>query len=147
MPRARGPNYEQNTSYPSTAPKNKTAALPSNNALSDAKQRKIELECRQLEIKNAILLEEYVTLDEISRVTGEIFNIIRQRLIALPSKITPQIAPELDPNVIEMTLRDEINDMLSELSAFDTYKSTADAKVKTTKSTAKVIKKTPKQPK
>jgi hypothetical protein len=114
--RPRGQNYDLNHSHPSTT------TGDTGNDLQEARLLKIQAETRSLDLKNAILLREYIPIGEVTNVVATEYTRVRQKLLALESKLPHVLAPLNNPIDIKQIIKQEVDEILSELSSDEKYK-------------------------
>ena len=116
--RPRSDNFDMNHSHPSTAiDTDDDAVEPSQgNMLQTARLLKIQAETRSLDLKNAILIREYIPIAEVTAAVATEYTRVRQKLLSLESKLPHVLAPINDPTAIKEIIRQEITEILEELS-------------------------------
>ena len=80
--------------------------------LAAVQRQKIEIEIDEKQ-------EKLVPADEVGKYWDKLVNNCRSKLLALPTRLAPQLVGIKDPNVIESNLRDVIYEALTELSNSD----------------------------
>ena len=69
------------------------------------------------EMKNDIARGDQITVAEFHLMVTSAFARVRAKLLALPSKMAPLVAPAMEPAKAQGILRDVIHDALNELAA------------------------------
>ena len=85
--------------------------------LADAQARLTAAKARIAEIQRDRLEGELVAIGDVAAAVSTEYSVVRQRLLAIPSRIAPVAAAESDPRKIHDAVEREIASALSELSA------------------------------
>lgn len=95
------------------------------NASADAdsigrhRSRKLKEEADQLEMKSAQMRGELLPRDEVHVAVTGTLALVRSRMLAIPSKRAPMLAPEMTPAEAQAILKSAIHEVLAELAAID----------------------------
>lgn len=81
------------------------------------KTRKMKSDAEQAELDLAERLGQVVLIKDVERELENEFAKVKSRLMAIPVKLAPMLAPEDDPNVCQEILQQQVMEALSELSA------------------------------
>ncbi len=87
-----------------------------NSELIAAKTRDTTAAAKLKEMKLAILKKEYVKVEDVNRRWTEQAARIKSKLLALPARLTPQMAAMSDRKEINSVLADAVNEALNELA-------------------------------
>ena len=90
-------------------------AAPKPADLEDAKARKLTAEAELAEIELAKARAEVVVIAEVAKLVGEDYAAVRAKLLAIPSKLAPQMAIEPTEAGCRALLQRAINEALDEL--------------------------------
>lgn len=122
MARPKSKNFIENSTYPSKANRLSVSTseeeeqLDSNNPLYLEKLRKITAEADQIELKNAILLKDYLPTEEVVAAVSQDYMRVRTKLLSLRPKILKSLLAMTDINEATDFFDNEIAEILSELS-------------------------------
>jgi hypothetical protein len=125
MGKPRSKNFIENSAYPSkshrlTSPTNEDDSeidsLGSNDPLYLEKLRKIKAEADQIELKNAIMLKDYLPTSEVQAAVIQDYMRVRTKLLSLRPKMLKSLLSMTDINEATNYFDTEIAEILSELS-------------------------------
>jgi hypothetical protein len=125
MARPRSKNFIENSSYPSKSNRLTTQTveddpeidnLGSNDPLYLEKLRKITAEANQIELKNSIMLKDYLPTGEVKAAVSQDYMRVRTKLLSLRPKILKSLLAMTDINEATDYFDNEIAEILSELS-------------------------------
>jgi phage terminase Nu1 subunit (DNA packaging protein) len=85
--------------------------------LADAQARLTGAKARIAEIQRDRLEGELVAIGDVAAAVAKEYSTVRQRLLAIPSRVAPVAAVESDPRKIHDAVEREIASALSELSS------------------------------
>jgi hypothetical protein len=129
MAKPRSKNFIENSSYPSKS--NRLTKNPISNPEEDdpeidnlgssdplylEKLRKIKAEANQIELKNAIMLKDYLPTGEVKAAVAQDYMRVRTKLLSLRPKILKSLLSMTDINEATTYFDTEIAEILSELS-------------------------------
>ena len=89
-----------------------------NNSPAYGRSKKIQLECELLQMKIDHERGLLVPVSEVVEKLDRIFTAIRQKFLAMPTKMAPLLIAKEDVMEIQVTLQDEVYSVLWESSAF-----------------------------
>jgi hypothetical protein len=89
---------------------------PEDAAIQQHRSRRMQMLARKLEIEVQRLTAELLPADEVSEVWARLAAAFRARMLAIPSKLAPELAAEHDPNLVQARLEEEIHHALAELA-------------------------------
>ena len=84
--------------------------------LEEARRRKLAAEADLAEIELAKARERIVSVEDHGDLVGRIGDVIRMKLLAVPSKCAPAVALEPDQGICKQIIDDEIRSTLTELA-------------------------------
>lgn len=84
--------------------------------LADAQARLTTAKARIAEIQRDRLEGELVAIADVAATVSAEYSVVRQRLLAIPSRLAPRVAGESDHREIHRAIEAEIVEALSELS-------------------------------
>ncbi len=67
----------------------------------------------------AVMDAKLIPADQVESVWGRMVSAFRARILALPSRVAPQVAVENDPHTVDAMLTDVCHEALTELSEYD----------------------------
>ena len=121
-----GKNYNENQIY---TPPHKQAGedtpLASEDAAEDFKPRsllekkkieKLEAEIEKINFEMAVQRGLFVSVEELCKEVSSEYTRVRQKLLALESKLSHTLAPITDPIEVKKIINQEVNEILDELS-------------------------------
>ena len=82
-----------------------------------ARQRKTAAEAEMAEIELAKARADVVGIDDVAKQWDTILSGVRTRLLALPTKVAPMVAPETDQSLVKEFIEDAVHIALGELAA------------------------------
>ena len=82
-----------------------------------ARQRKTAAEAELAEIELAKARADVVAIDDVAKQWDTILSGVRTRLLALPTKVAPMVAPETDQSLVKECIADAVHIALGELAA------------------------------
>ena len=85
----------------------------------DQRQRLAAAQAEKVEHENAIRRGELADLRDVARVWDDGVSAARSKLLALPTKVSPQLVNIADANVIATAVRTEIYAALAELADYE----------------------------
>jgi hypothetical protein len=118
-------NYELNESFPSKQLRKlerEAAKLKDEgsdiqtNPLVEARLQKLLKETEKLQLDIDIQKRNYIPVDEVVSAVGTEYVRVRQKLLALESKLSHVLAPITDPLEVRNIIQSEVNEILEELS-------------------------------
>ena len=84
--------------------------------LDDARKRKLHAETMLVELELADAQENTISISDHGEVVGGLGDIIRGRLLVLPSKLAPALALETKQGLCKQIIEDEIRSTLAEIA-------------------------------
>jgi hypothetical protein len=84
--------------------------------LDDARKRKLHAEAMLVELELADAQENTISISDHGEVVGGLGDIIRGRLLVLPSKLAPALALETKQGLCKQIIEDEIRSTLAEIA-------------------------------
>lgn len=115
-------NFELNDSYPSKQARRLERQTKSDgephqpNPLVEARLAKLKKETEKLELDIEIQKGLYIPASEVASTVATEYTRVRQKLLALESKLSYVLAPITDPIEIRKIIDQEIQEILEELS-------------------------------
>jgi len=103
------------------------AAGPAADDLTAERARLAREQADHFALKNAALRKELLPRTDITRVVVAAFQIVRDRLSALPARLAGPLAASTDPAAVRGRLEDAVNGVLVELSETRVIASTEEA--------------------
>ena len=86
--------------------------------LEKSRRRKLAAEAELAELELAKAREAVISVEIHGKVVGNICDIIRTKLLSVPSKIAPAVALETDQGICKNIIDDEVRGSLTELARF-----------------------------
>ena len=84
--------------------------------LDDARKRKLHAEAMLVELELADAQENTISISDHGEVIGGLGDVIRGRLLVLPSKLAPALALESKQGLCKQIIEDEIRSTLAEIA-------------------------------
>ena len=84
--------------------------------LDDARKRKLHAEAMLVELELADAQRNTISISDHGEVVGSLGDIIRGRLLVLPSKLAPALALETKQGLCKQIIEDEIRTTLAEIA-------------------------------
>ena len=84
--------------------------------MEDSRKRKLHAEASLAEIELSKAQELIISVDDHGEVIGKIGDLVKGRLMGIPSKTAPAVALEEKQTVCKQIIEDEIRECLSELA-------------------------------
>tara|TARA_R110000765_G_scaffold191080_1_gene296204 strand:- start:389 stop:919 length:531 start_codon:yes stop_codon:yes gene_type:complete len=84
--------------------------------LDDARKRKLHAEAMLVELELADAQKNTISISDHGEVVGSLGDIIRGRLLVLPSKLAPALALETKQGLCKQIIEDEIRSTLAEIA-------------------------------
>ena len=114
-------NFELNDSYPSKQARrlerqNKSDEPHKPNPLVEARLEKLKKETEKLELDIQIQKGLYIPASEVTSTVATEYTRVRQKLLALESKLSYVLAPITDPVEVRKIIDQEVQEILEELS-------------------------------
>lgn len=82
-----------------------------------AKVRDVNAAADLKELKLAILHGEYIKASDVEKMHADAVNRVKTKLLALPSKLTPQLSgQDLESKAVNAILTEAVNEALNELA-------------------------------
>jgi hypothetical protein len=94
-------------------------ATTEDDSLVAKRMEKLDVEIELLRLDLTKKQGSYVTIEDVSQVWSQVIGNCRARLLGIPFKLAPEIAPETDVGACRQMLQREIHDALTELSEAD----------------------------
>lgn len=82
-----------------------------------ARQRKTAAEAELAEIELAKARADVVGIEDVAKQWDTILTGVRTRLLAMPTKVAPMVAPETDQSLVKEVIEDAVHTALGELAA------------------------------
>jgi len=96
-----------------------TGGVTLGGSYDEARTRKTTAEAELAELQLRTAKGNLVHIDEVVKTWENILGEVKGKLQAMPSKLAPLMASEVDANVCKHVLEDTINEALMELSEYD----------------------------
>ncbi len=87
--------------------------------LNYERARLAKAQATKTEREIAIMDRKLIPAERVESVWGGMIAAFRSRMLALPSRVAPQVAAENDPHVVDAMLTDVCHEALTELSEYD----------------------------
>lgn len=100
----------------------------SNSGKEKLQQKKLENDVELSTIKVRREKGELVEIDNVSKEVGNLFAVVRQNFLSVPSKAAQDLSHETDPKKIQEILFDMVNECLADLQKYEDTKNGASKK-------------------
>ena len=87
--------------------------------LNYERARLAKAQATKTEREIAIMDRKLIPAEQVESVWGGMVSAFRARILALPSRVAPQVAAESDPHTVDAMLTDVVHEALTELSEYD----------------------------
>lgn len=85
----------------------------------EARTRKVAAEAAIAELELAKVRNELALVGDVVKAWDDVLSAMKAKLLALPTKMGPILAAEMDAGLIQKKLEEQLRDCLDELSNYD----------------------------